>query len=87
MTEKTKDPQIIMHEFAQEIYSACEKRVSPTEINTTYMCAGILMKIAIEMYTIGMKDDAIVSLLEVVGESVPDIRKKVEGELSEVTLH
>lgn len=84
MTEKTDE---IMRDFQQEIYKACEKRVSPTEINTTYMCAGILMKIAIEMYTIGMKDDAIVSLLEVVGESVPDIRKKIEGQLSEVTLH
>lgn len=87
MTEKVKDPEMQMREFAQEIYKACEKRVSPTEINTAYMCAGVLMKIAIEMYTVGMKNEDIVSLLEVVGESVPDIRKRMEGEISGVTLH
>ena len=87
MSENIERTKEMMQEFAQEIYTACEKRISPTEINTTYMCAGMLMKIAIEMYTVGMKDDAIVSLLEVIGESIPDIRKRVEGAISEVTVH
>ena len=87
MSENIEQTEEMMREFAQEIYKACEKRVSPTEINTTYMCAGILMKIAIEMYTVGMKDEAIISLLGVIGESIPDIRQRIEGAMKEVTVH
>ena len=87
MSENMERTAEMKQGFAQEIYKACEKRISPTEINTTYMCAGMLMKIAIEMYTVGMKDEAIVSLLEVIGESVPNIRKRVEGAMSEITFH
>ncbi len=77
----------IMRLFQAEVYALCEKNISPTEVTTTYMVAGILMKTAIELYSSTLDEDAVLSVLDAVKETVPTISESLKKEISEVTYH
>jgi hypothetical protein len=74
-----------MQSLQREVYELVQKQVKSDDITTAYMCAGILMKTAIELYTIGMDDENIENLFDTVKESIPDIRSKLA--LEKPVLH
>ena len=73
--------------FQAELYKLCEKNISPTEVTTTYMVAGILMKTAIELYASTLDEDAVLSVLDAVKETVPSISESLKKEIAGVTYH
>lgn len=77
----------IMRLFQAEVYALCEKNISPTEVTTTYMVAGILMKTAIELYSSTMDEDDVLKMLDTVKETVPTISESLKKEISGVTYH
>tara|TARA_A100000164_G_scaffold302501_1_gene277936 strand:+ start:198 stop:467 length:270 start_codon:yes stop_codon:yes gene_type:complete len=77
----------IMRAFQKEVYNLCEKNISPTEITTSYMVAGILMKTAIEIYVSTMDEEAVMKVLDAVRDTVPLVAEKMQRELDGVTYH
>ena len=86
----------IMREFQQEVYTVCEKRIKHIEyvdneseakeaLNSSYMCAGVLLKTAIELYTIGLPDAKIASMLDLAKQSIPQLRDGLD--LKPQTVH
>jgi len=73
--------------FQAELYKLCEKNISPTEVATTYMVAGVLMKTAIELYSPTMDEASILGVLDAVKDTVPAITESVQKEISSVTYH
>ena len=77
----------IMRAFQKEVYNLCEKNISPTEITTSYMVAGILMKTAIEIYVSTMDENAVMKVVDAIKDTVPLVAEKMQRELGEVTYH
>jgi len=77
----------IMRIFQAEVYALCERNISPTEVTTSYMVAGILMKSAIEIYASTMDEQAVLGVLDAVRESIPSISEQLKKSISEVTYH
>ena len=77
----------IMRAFQKEVYNLCEKNISPTEITTSYMVAGILMKTAIEIYVSTMDEEAVMKGLAAVRDTVPLVAEKMQREIDGVTYH
>ena len=77
----------IMRTFQKEVYNLCEKNISPTEVTTSYMVAGILMKTAIEIYVSTLEEESVMKVLDAVRDTVPLVAEKMQRELGEVTYH
>ena len=77
----------IMRTFQKEVYNLCEKNISPTEVTTSYMVAGILMKTAIEIYVSTMDENAVMKVVDAIKDTVPLVAEKMQLELGEVTYH
>ena len=77
----------IMRAFQKEVYNLCEKNISPTEVTTSYMVAGILMKTAIEIYVSTMDENAVMKVVDAIKDTVPLVAEKMQRELGEVTYH
>tara|TARA_Y100000817_G_scaffold309019_1_gene297550 strand:- start:1679 stop:1948 length:270 start_codon:yes stop_codon:yes gene_type:complete len=77
----------IMRTFQKEVYNLCEKNISPTEVTTSYMVAGILMKTAIEIYVSTMDENAVMKVVDAIKDTVPLVAEKMQRELGEVTYH
>ena len=77
----------IMRTFQKEVNNLCEKNISPTEVTTSYMVAGILMKTAIEIYVSTMDENAVMKVVDAIKDTVPLVAEKMQRELGEVTYH
>ena len=77
----------IMRTFQKEVYNLCEKNISPTEVTTSYMVAGILMKTAIEIYVSTLDENAVMKGVDAIKDTVPLVAEKMQRELGEVTYH
>ena len=77
----------IMRAFQKEVYELCEKNISPTEVTTSYMVAGILMKTAIEIYVSTLDEEAGMKVVDAIKDTVPLVAEKMQRELGEVTYH
>jgi ribosomal protein S7 len=76
-----------MRTFQKEVYNLCEKNISPTEVTTSYMVAGILMKTAIEIYVSTLDEEAVMKVVDAIKDTVPLVAEKMQRELGEVTYH
>ena len=77
----------IMKEFQTKLYKFCEEHISPTEVNTSYMVAGIMMKTAIEIYAASMSEETILTVLDEVKTTAPSIIGRLHREIDDVTVH
>ena len=77
----------IMRTFQKEVYNLCEKNISPTEVTTSYMVAGILMKTAIEIYVSTLEVESVMKVVDAIKDTVPLVAEKMQRELGEVTYH
>ena len=77
----------IMRTFQKEVYNLCEKNISPTEVTTSYMVAGILMKTAIEIYVSTMDENAVMKVVDARKETGALVAEKMQREIDGVTYH
>ena len=81
---KEKNIEVRMEELQKKIYEL----VLSDSKEDLMMSSAILIKTALEMYTVVLPDEAIENMLtnEVVN-SIPSIREKMEGTLLNPTVH
>ncbi len=77
----------IMKAFQSKLYKFCEQHISPTEVNTSYMVAGVMMKTAIEIYAASMDQESILTVLDEVKGTAPSIIDRLHREIDDVTVH
>jgi len=83
----SEDHTDLLREVHNEVYRIAQERIGPDDPTKVLAVSGVLMKIAIELYTVVLDDDSIVGLLERIGEDVPRIRETMEKSLGERVLH
>ena len=52
-----------------------------------FALSGSMMKIAIQMYTVVLKDEDIEGVLEIVAGDIPKMREQMSSQIGERTLH
>ena len=77
----------IMKKFQTDLYNVCQAHISPTEVTTSYMVAGIMMKTAIQIYASTMDEKSIIGLMEEIKNTVPSLVDDIHREFSDVTVH
>ena len=82
-----KDHLELLREVHNEVYKIAQERIGPDDPTKVLAVSGVLMKIAIELYTVVLDDDSIVGLLERISEDVPKIRETMEKSLGERVIH
>ena len=83
MIEKADE---IMRAFQKEVYELCEKNISPTEVTTSYMVAGILMKTAIEIYVSTLEEESVMKVLDAVRDTVPLSQRRCNVRLTKLHI-
>tara|TARA_B100000029_G_scaffold308146_1_gene300811 strand:- start:3675 stop:3929 length:255 start_codon:yes stop_codon:yes gene_type:complete len=83
----SEDHTDLLREVHNEVYRIAQERIGPDDPTKVLAVSGVLMKIAIELYTVVLDDDSIVGLLERISEDVPRIRETMEKSLGERVLH
>ena len=81
---KQRNIEIRMEEMQKKLYEL----ISSGTKEDLLMSSAILIKTAIELYTVILPDEAIENMLtnEIV-DSIPAIREKMEGSLHDITVH
>ena len=79
-----KQIEVRMEEMQKKLYEL----ISSGTKEDLLMSSAILIKTAIELYTVILPDEAIENMLtnEIV-DSIPAIREKMEGSLHDITVH
>ena len=83
----SEDHTDLLREVHNEVYKIAQEKIGPDDPTKVLAVSGVLMKIAIELYTVVLDDDSIVGLLERISEDVPRIRETMEKSLGERVLH
>lgn len=82
-----EEAEEIIREFQRQLYNLCEENISPTEVTTSYMVAGVMMKTAIEIYISTLNEEDVVKVVDAIKDTIPLVAEKMKNELSEVTYH
>ena len=77
----------LLREVHNEVYKIAQERIGHDDPTKVLAVCGVLMKIAIELYTVVLDDDSIVGLLDRISEDVPRIRESMEKSLGERVIH
>ena len=83
----SEDHTDLLREVHNEVYRIAQERIGPDDPTKVLAVSGVLMKIAIELYTVVLDDDSIVELLDRISEDVPRIRETMEKSLGERVIH
>ena len=77
----------LLREVHNEVYKIAQERIGHDDPTKVLVVSGVLMKIAIQLYTVVLDDDSIVELLDRISEDVPKIRETMEKSLGERVIH
>ena len=77
----------LLREVHNQVYKIAQERIGPDDPTKVLAVSGVLMKIAIELYTVVLDDDSIQALLERISEDVPKIRESMEKSIGERVIH
>jgi len=82
-----KDDKLI--ELQKDLYTVIEKYVLPDDdMQSLLLTSGVLLKTAIQLYTVGLVDDREVEkILEFAKESIQPLRETTTEMIGERTLH
>ena len=82
-----KDDKLI--ELQKDLYTVIEKYVLPDDdMQSLLLTSGVLLKTAIQLYTVGLVDDEEVEkILEFAKESIQPLRETTTEMIGERTLH
>ena len=78
-----KELQII----SGKLWDIVNEHVGPTDKTELLATSGMMLKVALELYTVVLDDEAIEGLLQTVAASIPQNRAKMTEKLGERTLH
>ena len=71
----------------KELWAIVNKHVGPTDQSILFALSGSMMKIAIQMYTVVLKDEDIEGGLDIVAGDIPKMREQMSSQIGERTLH
>jgi len=71
----------------QKLWDVVNEHVGPTDSTQLLATGGMMLKVALELYTVVLSDDDIGKLLETVKAAIPQNRAKMKSMLGERTLH
>ena len=81
---KDEELQII----SQQLWDIVNEHVGPTDSTQLLATSGMMLKTALELYTVILSDEEIENLLDhVVRNAIPQNRAKMSEKLGERTLH
>ena len=77
-----------LQEISRKLWDVVHEHVGPTDSTDLLATSGMMMKTALELYTVILSDDEIENLLDhVVRNAIPQNRAKMTEKLGERTLH
>ena len=77
-----------LHEIAQKLWDIVNDHVGPTEKEELLATSGMMLKTALELYTVVLTDAEIEHLLDhIVKTALPQNRAKMVQKIGERTLH
>ena len=71
----------------KELWDVVNNHVGPEDRSAVLALSGCMIKVALQLYTIILRDEDIECVLEVVAEDIPKLRANMESNLGERTLH
>ena len=76
-----------LKELQTELWNIVNKYVGPEDRGAVLGISGMMISIAIELYTVVLQDEDIEGVLEVVAEDIPKLRANMQSQIGERTLH
>ena len=77
-----------LQEISRKLWDVVHEHVGPTDSTDLLATSGMMMKTALELYTVVLSDEEIENLLDhVVRNAIPHNRARMAEKLGERTLH
>ena len=71
----------------KELWDVVNNHVGPEDRTAVLALSGCMIKVALQLYTIVLRDEDIEGVLEVVAEDIPKLRANMQSQIGERTLH
>ena len=76
-----------MIEIQQKVWKIVNEHIGPKDSNDLLMTGGVLLKVAMELYSVVLSNEDIEGLLETVKRHLPESRTQMQNKLGQRTLH
>jgi len=74
-------------EFQNELWKLTQKYVESDDSTNVLTMSGMMLKVAMQLYSVVLTDEAIMDLLDYVKINVPETSEKMKELIGERTLH
>ena len=82
---KMNEKQLI--EFQNELWKLTQKYVESENSTSVLVTSGMMLKVAMQLYSVVLTDEAIMDLLDHVKTNIPETSEKMKELIGERTLH
>ena len=76
-----------MHQIHKELYDIVNAHIGPEDPKDVFILSGVMLKVALELYTTVLQDEDIENLLQVASNDISSLRNKFEDKLGPRTIH
>ena len=74
-------------EFQNELWKLTQKYVESENSTSVLVTSGMMLKVAMQLYSVVLTDEAIIDLLDHVKTNIPETSEKMKELIGERTLH
>ena len=74
-------------EFQNELWKLTQKYVESENSTSVLVTSGMMLKVAMQLYSVVLSDEAIMDLLDHVKTNIPETSEKMKELIGERTLH
>ena len=74
-------------EFQNELWKLTQKYVESEDSTSVLVMSGLMLKVAMQLYSVVLTDEAIIDLLDYVKTNIPETSEKMKELIGERTLH
>ena len=74
-------------EFQNELWKLTQKYVESDDSTNVLTMSGMMLKVAMQLYSVVLTDEAIIDLLDHVKTNIPETSEKMKELIGERTLH
>ena len=74
-------------EFQNELWKLTQKYVESENSTSVLVTSGMMLKVAMQLYSVVLTDEAIMDLLDHVKTNIPETSEKMKELIGERTLH
>jgi len=74
-------------EFQNELWKLTQKYVKSENSTSVLVTSGMMLKVAMQLYSVVLTDEAIMDLLDHVKTNIPETSEKMKELIGERTLH